>query len=304
MNGFLVFDKPAGMTSHDIVAIVRRVLKQKKVGHTGTLDPFATGVLPVALGDGTKVIPYLDESVKEYQAVMCLGIVTDTQDLTGKVLQQKGFDTITESMLHAAFAGFTGTISQIPPMFSAVKQGGIPLYKRARRGEEVERPPRQIIIHSLIIDRFQPPFVSFTVCCSRGTYVRTLANDLGNALGCGAHLTELRRLRSGPFTENMAIPLETLQKDVVEGQLSDILISPLQALSHLPLLALTDEGAKNVGFGRAPSEDDYKTYPDEEISLGQAVCLVHRGNLLAIGSSAQSAGSDKEKTIRLLRVFS
>ncbi len=303
MNGFLVFDKPEGMTSHDVVAVVRRVLKQKKVGHTGTLDPFATGVLPVALGDGTKVIPYLDESVKEYQAVMCLGIVTDTQDLTGKVLQQKGIDTITESMLHAAFAGFTGIISQIPPMFSAIKQGGIPLYKRARRGEEVERPPRQITIHSLIVDRFQPPFVSFTVRCSRGTYVRTLANDLGNALGCGAHLTELRRLKSGPFTEDMAIPLETLQKDTVEGRLSRVLISPLQALSHLPVVALTDEGAKNVGFGRAPYEDDYETYPDEEISLGQTVCLVHRGNLLAIGSGAPSTGSGKEKTIRLLRVF-
>jgi len=303
MNGFLVFDKPAGMTSHDVVAIVRRVLKLKKVGHTGTLDPFATGVLPVALGDATKVIPYLDESVKEYNAVMRLGVTTDTQDLTGKVLFEKEFDSVTEAKLVAAFADFTGPISQIPPMFSAVKQGGVPLYKKARRGEEVERLPRQIIISSLSVDHFKLPFVTFTVSCSRGTYVRTLANDLGTALGCGAHLTELRRLRSGLFTENMAISLELLQKDLVEGNLSDKLISPLQALSHLPILTLTDAGAKNVGFGRSPANSDFETYPEGGISIGQTVLLVHRNTLLAIGSGEDSTGSDREKTVRLLRVF-
>ena len=183
MNGFLIIDKPAGITSHDVVAIVRRILKQKKVGHTGTLDPFATGVLPVALGEATKIIPYLDESVKEYRAIMRLGISTDSQDLTGKIVQQKDEGSITEARVLEAFAAVTGSISQVPPMFSAVKQGGVPLYKLARLGEEVERAPRQIIIHTLSMNHFQLPFVTFTVRCSRGTYVRTLANDLGDIIG-------------------------------------------------------------------------------------------------------------------------
>jgi tRNA pseudouridine55 synthase len=304
MNGFLIIDKPAGITSHDVVAIVRRILKQKKVGHTGTLDPFATGVLPVALGEATKIIPYLDESVKEYRAIMRLGVSTDSQDLTGKIVQQKDEGSITEARVLEAFAAVTGSISQVPPMFSAVKQGGVPLYKLARLGEEVERSPRQIIIHSLSLNHFQLPFVTFTVRCSRGTYVRTLANDLGDSLGCGAHLVELRRTRSGSFTDDKALELEYLQTRFEEGQLSDILISPLQALAHLPTVTLTEMGAKNVGFGRSPSEVDYETYPEEGIREDQTVCLVHGDKLLAIGSSNPSSMPNNEKTIRLLRVFS
>jgi tRNA pseudouridine55 synthase len=304
MNGFLIIDKPAGITSHDVVAIVRRILKQKKVGHTGTLDPFATGVLPVALGEATKIISYLDESVKEYRAIMRLGISTDSQDLTGKIVQQKDEGSITEARVLEAFAAVTGSISQVPPMFSAVKQGGVPLYKLARRGEEVERTARPIIIHTLSMNHFQLPFVTFTVRCSRGTYVRTLANDLGESLGCGAHLVELRRTRSGSFTDDMALELEYLQTRFDEGQLSDLLISPLQALAHLPTVTLTEMGAKNVGFGRSPSEVDFETYPEEGIQEGQTVCLVHGDKLLAIGSSNPSSMPDNEKTIRLLRVFS
>ncbi|MDD2336823.1 MAG: tRNA pseudouridine(55) synthase TruB [Geobacteraceae bacterium] len=304
MHGFLVIDKPAGITSHDVVAKVRRVLSQKKVGHTGTLDPFATGVLPVALGDATKVISHLDESVKEYRAIMRLGITTDTQDCTGKVLEQKDFEKITETQVLEAFANFTGIISQLPPMFSAVKQGGVPLYKLARLGEEVERTPRQICIHTLSMNHYQLPFITFTVCCSRGTYVRTLAKDLGDTLGCGAHLVELRRLKSGLFTEDLSIPLQLLEKHFLEGHLSEVLISPLRALAHLPTITLTDVGAKNVGFGRSPSEGDYVTLTVAEIKQGQTVSLVHEGNLLAIASICQPCLSDHEKTIRLLRVFS
>jgi tRNA pseudouridine55 synthase len=303
MNGFLIFDKPAGITSHDVVAKVRRILKQKKVGHTGTLDPFATGVLPVALGEATKVIPYLDESEKEYRAVMRLGISTDTQDCTGTVIRQTNAENITEATVLKAFTEYTGSVFQVPPMFSAVKQGGVPLYKRARRGEEVERAPRLIAIHALTMNHFQPPFVTFTVRCSRGTYVRTLANDLGDFLGCGAHLVELRRTRSGAFTEAQAIQLDLLQESFAEGHLTDLLISPLQALSHLPTLTLSEGGAKNVGFGRAPSRDDFERYPDEGILEGQSLCLVRDNKLLAIGSSNQASTPDKEKTIRLLRVF-
>ncbi|MHC1697844.1 MAG: tRNA pseudouridine(55) synthase TruB [Geobacteraceae bacterium] len=303
MNGILIFDKPAGITSHDVVAIVRRTLKQKKVGHTGTLDPFATGVLPVALGEATKVIPYLDESIKEYRAVMRLGISTDTQDYTGRVLQQKDSEHITTALIQKTICSFVGTISQVPPMFSAVKQGGVPLYKKARLGEEVERAPRQIIIHTLSLDNVQLPLVTFTVRCSRGTYVRTLANDLGETLGCGAHLVELRRTRSGIFSIDCAIPLDTLQQRFVEGTLAENLITPLQALSHLPTLPLTENGAKNVSFGRAPSTGDFETYPAEGIDGGQTVCLVREDKLLAIGSGNDPTTPNQEKIISLLRVF-
>lgn len=303
MNGILVFDKPAGITSHDVVANVRRTLKLKKVGHTGTLDPFATGVLPVALGEATKIIPYLDESIKEYRAVMQLGVTTDTQDYTGKVLQHKDTEHITSGLIQEAIRSFTGTISQVPPMFSAVKLGGVPLYKRARLGEEVERAPRQIVIHSFSLDDVTLPLVTFTVRCSRGTYVRTLAHDLGEMLGCGAHLVELRRTRSGIFAIESALPLDTLQQKFANGSLSDYLISPLRALSHLPMLTLTEEGARKVGFGRAPSTGDSETYPTEGILGGQTVCLVRNDKLLAIGFSSDSIMTNQEKTISLLRVF-
>ncbi len=303
MNGILIFDKPAGITSHDVVAHVRRALKQKKVGHTGTLDPFATGVLPVALGESTKIIPYLDESIKEYRAVMQLGISTDTQDYTGKVLQQKDTGQITKGLIKEAIRSFVGTMSQIPPMFSAVKQGGVPLYKKARLGEEVERAPRQIIIHGFSLDDVQLPLVTFTVRCSRGTYVRTLANDLGAMLGCGAHLVELRRISSGIFSIESAILLESLQEKFADGTLSGHLISPLRALSHLPRLTLTEDGAKKVGFGRAPVADDIETYPTDGILDGQTVCLVRDDKLLAIGSVNDVTTTNQEKTISLLRVF-
>ncbi|HXC93405.1 MAG TPA: tRNA pseudouridine(55) synthase TruB, partial [Geobacteraceae bacterium] len=187
--GFLAVDKPSGMTSHDVVAILRRTFQQKKIGHTGTLDPFATGVLPIALGEGTKAIPFLDESFKEYQAVLRLGISTDTLDFTGEVIAEREWGQITPEMVFATIPGFTGSILQTPPMFSALKRNGVPLYKLARNGETVEREPRRIEIQSLRIDRIDLPYVAFTVRCSRGTYVRTLADDIGEVLGTGAHLT-------------------------------------------------------------------------------------------------------------------
>jgi len=304
MDGFLILDKPVGPTSHDMVATVRRVLKIKKVGHTGTLDPFATGVLPVAIGEATKAIPYLDESVKEYQAVMCLGVATDTQDATGRILGTAGYEGILEERLLEAFARFTGTIFQTPPMFSAVKQGGVPLYRRARQGEEVERAAREITVHSLSIDAVELPLVTFTVVCSRGTYVRTLAADMGEVLGCGAHLKDLRRLRSGPFDEHGAVSLETLQRLHDEGRVSEILITPYQALSHLRDLELNHIGAKKVGNGIAPGEGDFREHIEEGLHLREKVRLSLDGKLLAVAENGRSDAPDSEKTIRLLRVFS
>lgn len=304
MDGFLILDKPVGPTSHDMVATVRRVLKKKKVGHTGTLDPFATGVLPVAIGEATKAIPYLDESVKEYQAVMCLGIATDTQDATGKILGTAGCEGIQEERLLEVFARFTGSLFQTPPMFSAVKQGGVPLYRRARQGEEVERAAREITVHSLSVDAVELPLVTFTVVCSRGTYVRTLAADIGEVLGCGAHLKDLRRLRSGPFEGHGAVSLETLQTLHDEGRVNEILITPYQALAHLRDLELNQSGAKKVGYGVSPGEGDFREHIQEGLHLREKVRLSLDGNLLAVAEYGGTDAPDSEKTIRLLRVFS
>lgn len=303
MDGFLVVDKPEGVTSHDVVAAIRRTCNTKKVGHTGTLDPFATGVLPLALGDATKAIPYLDESEKEYRAVMRLGVTTDTQDFTGRVLRESEVPFVTATMLQDTLSRFTGAILQTPPMFSAVKLDGVPLYKRARRGEEVERSARQITIFSLTLESLNLPFITFSVTCSRGTYVRTLASDIGDALGCGAHLTELRRLRSGPFSGEMAFPLETLLSEQRGGRLNGTLIPTNQALSHIREVKMTEIGAAKVRHGAFPGECDIIDYPGEGFHDKELLRLVRDGILLAIAENHASEVPSCTKTLRLLRVF-
>jgi tRNA pseudouridine55 synthase len=303
MNGFIVVDKPSGMTSHDVVAIARRVLKQKKAGHTGTLDPFATGVLPLALGEATKAIPFLDESMKQYRAVMCMGISTDTQDGTGKILGRADCEDLPKETLLEAFSRFKGTSYQTPPMFSAVKKEGVPLYKLARRGEVVERAAREITVHELVIESIEMPLVTFSVSCSRGTYVRTLAADLGEALGCGAHLRELRRVRSGPFTLSNAVSPEILRTLQEAGRIDEILLSPYLALSHLRDLSLTVRGAEKVGHGVSPGKDDFTEFPADELGPGQKVRLSFEGRLLAVAAHNRKADSDKMQTVCLLRVF-
>src|SRR6266568_6817656 len=225
MNGFLIIDKPAGITSHDVVQRVRRLCRLKKVGHTGTLDPFATGVLPVALGEGTKAIHFLDEAVKEYRAELTLGTATDTQDCTGTVIREGEWRGVTAEEIVALTREFTGRVSQVPPMYSALKRNGVPLYRIARAGETVEREPREVLISAITIDRLELPVVAFTVICSRGTYVRTLAADLGDRLGCGAHLTALRRTRSGPFTLACSLTLDELDNLAANGEVAARLIT-------------------------------------------------------------------------------
>ena len=294
LSGFFVIDKPVGCTSHDIVAMVRRAAGMKKVGHTGTLDPFATGVLPVAVGDGTKAIQFLDESEKEYRAVVRLGISTDTQDLTGKVVEERDTSQLTPADLEAIVPRFLGQISQLPPMFSALKQDGVPLYKLARKGIEVERELRSVTIHSLTFDWIRLPEACFTVRCSRGTYVRTLALDLGLALGCGAHLTELRRTRSGLFREAEAITLDTLNAAADKASL----LFPLdRALGHLVALKLTALGAKKVGNGVAPAAEDFSEPFPREFSPGEQLRLYADGRFAAVGEF------DPVRGIRLARVF-
>ena len=210
-DGVLLVDKAAGMTSHDVVALVRRRLQIKKVGHCGTLDPIATGLLLLTLGRGTKIQDLLMSEDKEYVGTIKLGATTSTQDSAGEVLEERLVPELTEADVRGAFEKFCGDFYQMPPMVSAIKQGGVPLYKLARQGKVVEREPRLVHVYRFNIDRIALPEINFTVVCSKGFYVRTYAHDIGEALGCGAHLQSLRRTKSGRFAVDGAITVEELK---------------------------------------------------------------------------------------------
>jgi tRNA pseudouridine55 synthase len=281
-DGFFVINKPSGITSHDVVSRVRRILGTRKVGHTGTLDPFATGVLPIAVNDGTKAIPFLDEGVKQYEALLRLGVVTDTLDMTGTIMRRGDFSCVETERLAAVLLRFTGQVSQIPPMFSAIKQGGQPLYKLARQGLEVERHPRQVEIFSLELLSFELPFIGLRVTCSRGTYIRSLADDIGAELGCGASLQELRRTVSGPFLLSAAIPLEALEDLCERRTLESVCLTPFSALGHLPDIPLTESGLVKVMHGRSPEWPETMLLSPLDIESGKLVRLSRNGTLAAV----------------------
>jgi len=214
VNGVIIIDKPRGMSSANAVERVRRDLGVDRAGHGGTLDPLATGVLAICVGAGTKLAQFLLADDKAYEAEGRLGVETDTLDRTGRVVAEREVDVSRDALL-AAIADLRGVQTQVPPMFSAIKQGGVRLYHRARAGEEVERAPRQIRIDQLELLAFEPPRFRIAIACSKGTYVRSLVADLGTAVGAGAHLTELRRTRSGTFTIEQAVPLDRLAEATV-----------------------------------------------------------------------------------------
>lgn len=301
INGFVIIDKPEGITSHDVVSRVRRIAGTRRVGHTGTLDPFATGVLPIAVNDGTKAIPFLDEGIKCYQALMQLGVVTDTLDMTGHVLSEREYSGITSQKVLQVFSEFTGSISQIPPMYSAIKQGGQPLYKLARQGQEVERAARQIHVFSIELLEYSPPFVSVLVTCSRGTYIRSLADDIGAKLGCGACLKELRRTASGTFLIKNAISLEKFESMLKEGRGSECLTSPYASLDHLADIRLNDTGLAKVMHGRSPDLNDYDSELPPSGETPVLVRLSHAHELVAVAEF--SSGKRKQPQIALKRVF-
>ncbi|NOK13991.1 tRNA pseudouridine(55) synthase TruB [Corallococcus exercitus] len=248
MDGVLVIDKPLGPTSFDVVRQVRGLLKVKKAGHTGTLDPMATGVLPVCLGEATKVAGIITEGDKAYDAVVRLGVETDTQDAQGKPTAQAPVPPLTAPLLEAVLARFRGTFEQVPPMYSAVKVAGKRLYELARAGEEVERASRTVTVHELVLRDFSADRLTLSVRCTKGFYVRTLAYDLGRALGCGAHLEALRRTMSGPFTLARALPLgdlASLSREAVEARL----VSLADSLTDLPVVRVNADEARRVLHG-------------------------------------------------------
>ena len=217
MDGILNINKPQGKTSFSIVALVRRLSREKHVGHAGTLDPAATGVLPICLGRGTRLIEFLVDTTKTYHARVELGAVTDTYDGSGQIISQADTSRIKRQQLESALASFRGSIQQTPPMYSAVKHHGQPLYKLARAGIEVDRKSRTAIIHRLELISWKPPVATLEVECSKGTYIRSLAHDLGQSLGCGAHLKSLVRTRCGLFDIKDAVPVSKLEEAFRHG---------------------------------------------------------------------------------------
>ena len=243
-NGILVIDKPAGWTSQDVAAKLRGVFHERRVGHGGTLDPMATGVLPIFIGRATRAAEFLESAEKEYVAGLRLGVVTDTQDTSGNILETHPV-AVTREEVQAALRQFLGPIEQIPPMYSAIKINGQKLYELARRGQEVERKPRSITIHELELLEGADADYLLRVRCSKGTYVRTLCHDLGRALGCGGCMSSLRRTRAGSFTLSQAVTMQQVLNFAAE-QAPQALLMPVDAVfsMHPPLIVTMGQAAK------------------------------------------------------------
>ncbi|HSE33143.1 MAG TPA: tRNA pseudouridine(55) synthase TruB [Pyrinomonadaceae bacterium] len=267
MDGVLIIDKPEGITSHDVVGRVRHILHERRIGHSGTLDPFATGVLVVLVGRATRLAQFLTTSEKEYEAVIRLGFSTDTGDRTGNPIDQAELSTRnwTDDEVQKALLSLTGDIEQVPPMYSAKKRQGRKLYELARRGESVHRDPIKVCIHEFHAIRTDAGMIknnrdgtfdlAARVVCSAGTYVRVLAEDVGKRLGVGAHLAELRRTRVGPFHLTHAISLADLKVRFAEEALGTLLVPPSTALSHMPLLHLSDQDERRARHGMEVSAE-------------------------------------------------
>jgi len=250
VSGLLLLDKPSGPTSHDMVAVIRRGAREKRVGHAGTLDPLATGLLVVCLGAATRLSEYLLEKDKRYQARVRFGQATNTYDADGTITATSEA-LPTREQVEAALAQFRGLIRQRPPAFSAIKRGGQKAYELARRGETVELEPRPITIYQLQLIEWSPPECVLEVHCMAGTYIRSLAHDLGQALGCGAHLTALRRTASGRFLVKQAVALEALNAAFAAGDWERVLLPMDAALPDWPTVRLSAEGERRIRTGQA-----------------------------------------------------
>ena len=249
MDGILIVDKPAGWTSSDVVGFVRGRSRVRRVGHAGTLDPAATGLLPLLLGQATRLTDYLMDATKIYVAEVELGVETDTYDAEGEVMARRDASTVTRAAIEALLPAFTGDIEQTPPAFSALKRDGVPLYKRARRGETIELRPRPVRVNSLRLLAFEPPRATLEVDCGKGFYVRSLAHDLGRRLGTGAMLAGLVRTRVGPFRLKGAVALETLRDDLASGAWQERVWAPDEVLLHWDAVILGEGSTTRLRHG-------------------------------------------------------
>ena len=288
-HGVLSVNKPDGWTSHDVVKEVRSILGIQKVGHAGTLDPHATGVLPILIGKGTKIAQYLFDWDKEYVAVLTLGKRTDTQDAWGTVLEEASLESLKENHIRSVISSFLGTIQQVPPMYSAVKIGGQPLYKKARKGQTVDRLAKTVTIHDVEIQRLEIPDVAFRVVCSKGTYVRTLCEDIGNILGVGGHLKWLQRRRVGPIHVDQAIKLDALKDGLEFCQFSGAFWGLDEILDMFPAVEVNGDDARKVLHGNGiPWNRVGRPHVGGEVFVekGQMVRVKKKdGLLLALGKA-------------------
>ena len=276
VNGILLLDKPTGMSSNAALQTVKRLFNANKAGHTGNLDPLATGLLPICFGEATKISSYLLDSDKRYIGTCKLGVRTRTADSEGEVLETRSVGNLTEQQVKQVLQGFIGQIEQIPPMHSAVKINGTPLYKLAREGKEIERKSRRVSIYQLEMLRLEGDELDIDVHCSKGTYVRTLAEEIGEALACGAHLSALRRTASGPFELEQAVTMPELEHLAEDGfeALDSLLLPPEEALSDWPMVCLSQNSAYYLQQGqavqvpRAPSSGWVRLRRDDGQFLG------------------------------------
>lgn len=293
IDGILVLDKPRGLTSNAALQKIRWLLNAEKAGHTGSLDPLATGVLPLCFGEATKFSQYLLDADKGYETLMHLGVTTATGDAEGEVLERRDV-SVDRDALEAVLSRFRGEISQIPPMYSALKRDGQPLYKLARAGEVVEREPRSVTIGRLDLLSFEPPFARLSVACSKGTYIRTLVEDIGQVLGAGAHVAELRRTQAGPFSLDQVVSLESLEQAHAEGgseALDRFLLPADSGLEHWPLLQLSEHSSYYWLHGqpvRAPQAPKF----------GMVRVQDHEGRFIGIGEVSDDGRIVPRRLIR------
>lgn len=289
VDGVVLLDKPAGMTSNRALQAVRSLFKARKAGHTGSLDPFATGMLPCCLGEASKTAGFMLEADKRYRAEACLGTATATGDVEGETVRTAEVPRLAEGAVRTVLRTFVGTQQQVPPMYSALKHQGRPLYELARAGQEVERQPREVSIHELTLRRWASPRLEFEVSCSKGTYIRTLAEDIAAALGTCGHLRALRRLAVGGFREEDMVSLDALEHAAAAGCLERFLLPVDAGLSHWPILELEDDLAVRFRHGNP--------VPFDGSEAGPARVYDRRGQLLGLGEL------DERGLLRPRRVF-
>jgi len=275
-SGFVIVDKPRGLTSHDVVDRARRWFGTRQVGHLGTLDPLATGVLPLAIRSATKLAPFLADGDKRYEGMVRLGEETDTLDAEGEVLRRHEGSVPDAAAIRSALAGFVGEIEQLPPMYSAVKQGGVPLHRLARQGREVARTPKKIRIDRVELIEYAWPDCRIDVECSAGTYVRVLAADLGSELGCGGHLRDLCRTRSGPFDLSDAVSCDALTEAAGRGE-ADGFIIPAEEVLGIPVLQLNEAEVQRIEHGGDITSEGPPRRPGSRVAA-----LRPEGGLLAV----------------------
>jgi tRNA pseudouridine55 synthase len=309
IDGLLIVDKPEGITSLDVVREIKHRFAVKKAGHIGTLDPIATGVLPIVLNEGTKLVPFLGVDPKEYEVTLKLGEETTTNDWTGKIVLKQSWEGILPERIEALTHTFLGKIHQIPPMFSAIKMGGRPLYRLARKGIEIERKERKVEIYKIQVEEMNLPFIGLKISCSKGTYIRALGRDLGRKIGCGAHLLRLRRTQNGPFKLEQAISWKGLKNLSKPDELSPWLISLEAALPSLPEIIGSEQLVKKVRLGREMVVQDLRLQPLPAFEKGQWVKMssLEEGLVAILKSEVKGADipwvNPETVALRPLRVF-